>query len=246
MASALKAKAYEHIRSKVLAGRWPAGTYLSMKEVAKQIGMSYTPVREAVVQLESEGIVEAVERVGIRPKQITRQEMEQLFDVRLLVESGAAEFAAQRRSEKDVNEIHEVITASRNLLNKMKQDVSDTVDVGTIHRFMVGSDVEQWNEHNANFHKIVVRASGNPKLTQMIANLHLLSTFLPGRAMLPGRDDLKQMELDLTFHTNIGTAVIEQDPQAASHWAREHIANAKQYHAIVFDWLQRDVPSQDL
>ena len=56
MTSTLKSKVYQYVRDRLLAESWPDGKYLSMVQVAKSVNMSYTPVREAIIQLESEGV----------------------------------------------------------------------------------------------------------------------------------------------------------------------------------------------
>jgi len=103
MTENLKTKAYNHIRQGLLLGQWPEGTFFSTGKVAKLIGMSYTPVREAIIQLESEGLVETVTNQGIRTKTLNRDELQEKFELRVILESGAAKLAAEKISEGELD-----------------------------------------------------------------------------------------------------------------------------------------------
>src|SRR5271169_1260355 len=102
MLTNLKIHAYEHIRKRLLSGDLAPGASLSPALLAKEIGISHTPVREAISQLESEGLVERLPRLGARVRLIDRRELEELFELRETLEADAAAWAAERISEEQI------------------------------------------------------------------------------------------------------------------------------------------------
>jgi DNA-binding GntR family transcriptional regulator len=92
-------KAYEYLRGSVLSGRLNPGTRLMEEHLAKELGISRTPVREALQKLESEGLVKPLETRGFVVSQDTRQEIEELFEIRSVLEGYALRVISGRISE---------------------------------------------------------------------------------------------------------------------------------------------------
>src|SRR6187431_3293853 len=92
----LAQKAYEHLQESVLSGRLRSGTVISEAGLAKELGISRTPVGEAIRQLVREGLVEQVPRYGTIVRSIDRQELIDLYEMREALESFAAAKAATR------------------------------------------------------------------------------------------------------------------------------------------------------
>src|SRR5450756_2699242 len=79
-------KAYEYLRSSVLSGRFHPGERLAEEHLAKELGISRTPIREALHKLESEGLIKALETRGFIVSLDTKQEVEELFEIRSVLE----------------------------------------------------------------------------------------------------------------------------------------------------------------
>ena len=107
MVTNLKARAYRHIRLALLDGELGDGMFLSPAKLAEKIGVSDTPVREAIIQVESEGLVERVPKLGIRARTLNRQELEEMFDLRIILESGAAKLAARQITGEQLGRLQE-------------------------------------------------------------------------------------------------------------------------------------------
>src|SRR4051794_18673302 len=98
------ARVYAHVKERLLDGSFPGGALLSENELSQQLGLSRTPVRQAFVQLEAEGLLELYPKRGALVVPVAASEIEDVFEARLLVEehcarraatAGGAELAAQ-------------------------------------------------------------------------------------------------------------------------------------------------------
>ena len=86
----LKDRAYQYVRAKLAVGDFLPGRGLSDRTLAKEMGVSRTPVREAIRQLETEGFVVQVRGSGTYPRRLTEEEIVELYDLRELLEGYAA------------------------------------------------------------------------------------------------------------------------------------------------------------
>ena len=92
----LRQQAYQHLRERILSGELGAGTQLSEPDLAKQLGMSRTPVREALRQMENEGLLDYAPRFGAMVRVPDRDELSDMYAVREALESYAAAEAAAK------------------------------------------------------------------------------------------------------------------------------------------------------
>src|SRR5258708_6678592 len=98
----LREHAYKHIHGKLLAGEMPAGHVVSEHSLAREIGISRTPVREAIRRLEQEGILEQVPRYGTIVRRPERRDLEELYQLREALEPYAVAQAAGRLGPQDL------------------------------------------------------------------------------------------------------------------------------------------------
>ena len=98
-------RAYEHLRARLLAGEFPAGSRLPEEELAAAAEVSRTPVREALRRLHAEGLVEFVPNRGAHVASWTERDLDEIFGLRALLESHAAELAAPRISGADLGRL---------------------------------------------------------------------------------------------------------------------------------------------
>ena len=94
--------AYAELRRLILSGGLPAGSRLSQYELAEQMRMSITPLREAIRRLSGEGLIELDNHKDARVSSIGADEARQLFEVRLALEPAAVALAAERRTDDDI------------------------------------------------------------------------------------------------------------------------------------------------
>lgn len=105
--------AYAELRHRILTGALQAGTRLDQYELADAMGMSITPLREAIRRLSSEGLIELGHHRNARIAGMSAAEARDLFEVRLLLEPGAAALAAQRRTDADLATLRAAATRLR-------------------------------------------------------------------------------------------------------------------------------------
>lgn len=119
--------AYEALKSSILANQIRPGDYLSENQLAQSLGMSRTPIREAIKVLASEGFLEIHNGVGIFVKQVTTKEISDLFEVRSALECAALHTALDNITEKEIDDAIEAWTRQKNLM-----DANQKVDLDCI------------------------------------------------------------------------------------------------------------------
>lgn len=145
---------YEELKMQILTGKIVPGTRMMEVELADDMGVSRTPIREAIRQLEKEGLVTIEPRRGAYASQISVKDMVDILEVRQNLEGLAAFFAAQRMTKDVQEELHRV---SENY----DQAVAD-------------GDMAAMIKSDTRFHRIIVEASNNHVLLQMIEQLQEL------------------------------------------------------------------------
>ncbi|MDO9351926.1 MAG: GntR family transcriptional regulator, partial [Deltaproteobacteria bacterium] len=108
----IRRKVYDYLREKLLNGEIPPHEHLIEAKIAKEIGTSRTPVREALHNLELEGLIESIPRVGYVVKPISEQEVEEICEIRAVVEILATRWALAKARQKVIEELEENIYLS--------------------------------------------------------------------------------------------------------------------------------------
>ncbi|WP_027893784.1 MULTISPECIES: GntR family transcriptional regulator [Calidithermus] len=109
--SSVREAAYLHLREAILGGTLLPGTRISEPGLAESLGISRTPVREALQRLSQEGLVELSPNKGARVRVITPQEVREVYEVRALLEAEGARLAAQRASEAELEALAQRLEA---------------------------------------------------------------------------------------------------------------------------------------
>lgn len=143
--------AYRAIREQILDNRWAPGYRALEQELALAFGMSRTPVREALIRLEKEGLVEVVSRHGMRVLPVSADDMRDIYQVLTALESTAAELVVLRRP--DAKQLKPLIDASRDMAKALKAD-----------------DLEAWAAADERFHRDLIELCGNRLLIESVQN----------------------------------------------------------------------------
>ena len=149
----LRSKALESLRTRILGGELKAGEILLEKEVAADLEMSKTPVREALVTLCEEGLVQLFPRRGYMVRSPTLEEILDTFDLRLILEGAAAERAATRIEPGDLEHL---------------RDLARYDCCGGERAQLHGADALAYS---FDFHCLIARSSGNAALAEQIERL---------------------------------------------------------------------------
>jgi DNA-binding GntR family transcriptional regulator len=196
---------YEALLEAVLAGRLVSGTTISEVALARQLDVSRTPVHDALRQLAKDGLVE--QRAGRRAvvAAFTRDDVDDIFEMRKLLEGEAARLAATR--------------IDRQTLARLRASGEG------LRRSRGSADwVAEWTDHDETFHDAIARASGSPRLWQDIARYRLLQRGFNKLTAAP--DDLAQA---LEEHFRILEGLERRNPERASRSMVEHIQEWQAY-----------------
>lgn len=144
-------KAYERLKAEILNGELPPGFQAPEPDIAGRLGMSRTPVREALIRLEAEGLVDLIPRRGAKVLPISKKDICEIFEILAVLEELAAGSAAAGKCGEDV-------------LNCLRE----TVDAS--EKALAENDIEGWAVLDDRFHKLIGRGSGNARLEEAISS----------------------------------------------------------------------------
>ncbi len=202
-------RAYEHVRQGILSGRYADNELLAEGTIAAETGVSRTPVREALLRLEAQGMIRLLPKRGALVLPVTAQEWRDVLDTRLLVESHCTRSVIESGRGPAVARALEVpLTDLR--AAAQAQDVPAYVAADrTFHATIVAADNN----------KILIRLYGSLRDRQMrmgAANL----------AAPDGAPDTARMHSTVADHEAIAAAILHQDLALAEHLTREHLRHA--------------------
>lgn len=200
----LREMVYEELKMQILTGAIIPGTRMMEVELAKEIGVSRTPIREAIRKLEKEGLVTIEPRRGAYASQISTEDMVDILEVRQNMEGLAAFFAASRMTPEQLQELKEV-----------SELYNEAVKTG---------EMEEMIKHDTRFHRIIVESCNNKILVKMIEQLQELVL----RFRYIYYDNFKRAENMPDEHYEILHAIETGDADAARYAADIHIDRLKQ------------------
>jgi DNA-binding GntR family transcriptional regulator len=208
----LSQKAYRYIHGKLTSGRLVPGSRLSNRALAKEIGISFTPVREALNRLVSVGLLEYRRGLGVFVPGITRRTIEEIFELRQLIECAAVEKICGRLKAETVAELNEHVEAMQGLCQAI-QDADD------------GTSTSEWGEQlrhrDAAFHSTLLRAAGNRLIVDTVAGLQARLT--PAFHRQPnGECNTTDPQVDLE-HARLLELLRGDDVAAARSFMADHI-----------------------
>jgi len=211
-------KAYREIKRMILEGRWQPGERLSTYELASQLGISRTPIMEAIKKLEREGFLVVEPQVGCVLKLPDRDEMHESFLMRAALEGLAAKIAAEVASPEDIAVLEHALDHAR-----MMRRVCDKPG---------------YLKTNGEFHVGVARAAHLPNLQQLIKHLWERSVYFTGSALfIAGRQ-----EESLAEHTAVVEAIKNKNGKLARQLMEEHLRNGGQ---AVLTFMDKDISVQE-
>ena len=196
---------YEELKRQILIGEIAPGTRMMEVELADEMGVSRTPVREAIRKLEKEGLVSIEPRRGAYASDISIKDIVDVMEVRQDLEGMAAGLAAIKATKEE-----------KEALKKATEEYRRAVETGSI------DEIIKWDEA---FHKRVVSCSGNKTLIQLVSQVQELAL----RFRYIYYDDFSRFEGQPMEHKDIVDAIISGDAEKASRSADEHISRLKEF-----------------
>ena len=196
---------FENLRMAILEGNLKPGQRLMEVQLAEQLGVSRTPVREAIRKLELEGLVIMLPRKGAYVANMSLKDIMDVLEVRASLEGLSASLAAERRSEEDIERLKTIVA-------EFKESA-------------MNSNIEKLLKKDEEFHVQIFKAANNKRLSNMINTLweqvyRFRATYI---------SDYNVSLSIVEEHERILKAIIEGDSEEAMKCATEHIEIAEHY-----------------
>jgi len=199
----LAEQAYQTVKEAIITGSLRPGELIQERELARRYQLSKTPVREALQALQREGLVEAVPRAGYIVSAMTTRDVQDLFQLRSILETAATELAARNASEE------------------VLKDLRESANFKYIHGDQ--ASYEAFLKLNTEFHHKVAQASGNKRLAQIVLQLveNLERLF---HLELDVRDSADEMVAE---HKALVSALIDRDSERARQIMADQIQRSR-------------------
>ncbi len=194
--------AYSEVRQMIMHGTLGPSTIVRETELARRLGMSRTPVREALLRLQTEGLISSVAHGGYVVIEVSPCDLVNVYEVRSVLEGLAARLAASRASRTDHAELEELV---------------EQMQIAIAH-----SDDAELAKLNSRFHEAIANASQNSMLLSMLGNIRsIFEHFRLAALVYPGRRDEAHNE-----HREMICLLKARDSDGAERIAREHVKRA--------------------
>ncbi len=203
----LKELALEHLRTSIVEGSLPMGQTLSERGISNELGVSKSPVREALAQLRDEGLVIIEPQKGARVFSLSVEEVEQICDFRQSIETAAFELALKRNPEALAKDMEEVVREMQAAQQK--------------------GDMREYLSLDTEFHELIFKHCGNIYLSasysRFVGKIAALRTHL---SALPRHTDLSFEE-----HKKLADAARQRDMEQIQKLLIEHIDRTRQAYS---------------
>ena len=200
----LAEQVFDRLETDILSGKYSPGEILTELKLVNDLGVSRTPIREALHRLEQEHIIEMTPR-GILVLGVSRKDLEDILEIRMRIEGLAAYMAAQRITDEELEELRETIELQEFYVPK--------------------HDADRINVMDSKFHLLIYRFTGSVPLYDTLMPLH--------KKVLKYRKASVENEVRSTYsfqeHRAIFEAIAAHDAPLAEERMRAHIANAKDF-----------------
>lgn len=200
----LRALVFNDLRQKILIGEYCEGRLLQEIKISEEFGVSRTPVREALKQLELEGLVTMIPNKGAKVVSISDRDIEDIYDIRCLVEGLAARWAAEKITDSQLENMKNVVELAEFYTEK--------------------NNIEKLANEDSKFHKALYEACDSKYLQHILIDFHQYCQ----RARIESLSVNGRAKVALKEHIAIFQALKERNPQKAEILANEHVKNAKQ------------------
>ncbi len=199
----IRKKVHSHVREQILRGEIKPRERLIETKIAKEIGTSRTPVREALHNLEQEGLIESVPRVGYTVKPLNPVELEEICAIRTVIEVLAASWAMNKAYAKLVAELRKNIVETEERIKRQ--------------------EIRAFVELDSQFHEVIARLSGSQRLLELAHTLrrHMI------RYRVESVYTADNVVRALAGHKGILAAIEEHDADAVRQSVEFHLEQAK-------------------
>ncbi|WP_028308653.1 GntR family transcriptional regulator [Desulfitibacter alkalitolerans] len=201
--SLLAEQVYNTIKSAILNGQIPSGERLKEVEVSKKLGVSRTPVREALYKLRKEGLLTNLAGGGVKVSQISTEEINKVFELRILLETYAVEKAVHNFTEEDIKKMEEILIENELLIER--------------------KNYKKIVELNTQFHDVIINASNNDKLFDILIGLRDYLALYRSISL----SSMEGAKESFEAHKRIFENIKRKDNEAICQSMKEHLEEAR-------------------
>ncbi|MFZ5969770.1 MAG: GntR family transcriptional regulator [Bacillota bacterium] len=199
----LTSKIFKVLREDILNGKYSDGEKLVEAKLADELGVSRTPVREALKQLELEGFVENIPNRGVIVKSMSLQDLQDIFTLRIAIEGIAARWAAERMTDEDLSSL---------------KDIYELMEFYTFKK-----DVEKIAELNTRFHETIYKSTKSRYIEQVLKDFQYYMKKVRRKSL----SSEGRLESTLEEHKAILDALLKRDKDEAEKMLIHHVNNSK-------------------
>jgi DNA-binding GntR family transcriptional regulator len=201
----VRERAYEYLKEKVLSGSFVPGERLTEEHLAEQLGVSRTPVREALHKLELEGLVKPLETRGFCVSLDSVEEMEEIFEIRAILEGYALRSVCKDISEKEIEKLNQFVDKAEAALKDQKR--------------------EEVFRYNTDFHDMIhSHLSHKNRLVNLMIDMRKYVLRYRKNTL----DYLNGAQRSIDGHKKLILALQLKDPVLCEQMMREHVYEAKE------------------
>jgi DNA-binding GntR family transcriptional regulator len=203
--SIAEARVYRELKLAITSGRYRAGSVLVQEELCRQFKASRTPVRDALTHLQAEGLVVAMPNKGVVVRDFSPKDVHDIYEIRALLESAAAQDAAGRIPQASLDGI---VSKASALSSKKNFDFDQVKDLGT------------------ELHRLIIEASGNLIMKDLLDRMETLIEV----SRIPFRQAHQRLEEINQEHIDIARALMRGDGDLAAALMKKHFISTKEAH----------------
>lgn len=197
----LQGRVFHKIREDILKGKYKSGDPIREMTISQDLGVSRTPVREALKQLELEGLVTSIPNKGTVVAGITEQDIIDIYAIRSRIEGLAARWAASKITDEQLKQLEEIIELTEFYATK--------------------HNAEHLHELDTQFHEIIYEASNSKPLKHILSDFHhYVQRARMESIAIPGRDQKSTQE-----HKAILNSLKDRNPEEAEELTNQHVEN---------------------
>ncbi|MCE5265142.1 MAG: GntR family transcriptional regulator [Deltaproteobacteria bacterium] len=202
--ASLNEKIYDIIKQRIINADYPPGCKLNVGEISRALGVSHTPVKDALFRLAGEDLVEISSRTGTYVKNITEADIHEIIRTRIILETAVIETVAERITDDQLRQLEDLY----------QQGLALTVypNGGTSYR--------AYMELDSRFHLLIFQFAENNRLLNIYRNLNAHMQFVRFRMMNHAGGKLPTTDRE---HELILRALREHDPEKAKQAIRDHL-----------------------
>jgi DNA-binding GntR family transcriptional regulator len=197
--------AYSSVKQVLLSSKYAPGARVDIEELCRDLGVSRTPIFDALNRLEAEGLVEIIPRKGVYLVTLSEEKAQELYEVREILEARATRLAARNMTDRQLEQLKRALDKQASCL--------------------ASGDAQGYANATIKFHNSIIEAAGNKTLERLLNAVHSQMEALRLRTLyLPAR--LRQ---SFAEHRKIFEALSKRDPDRCERVAREHIVATTDY-----------------